>query len=251
MPLWKPYDSSCSTPRSPTSTIAGPTASPARSRRRCSCSASSSRPTALGAFRHLRLESRRAAAAPEGGEAQAIRAPAERGMLEERLRLEALTRKHGLRRTRRLPSDETDPKQFACDAGRCRSRLRPSQALRLWQQVTLVRGARRRARPHHAPDGDPVDDLSGSAAAHGARARREARRHQAGDHPRARHHGRAEAGVAPSRRARPRNVLVKRTVEGALFVERLGDVIIAKGAGTAADEPASTAASMLPAGSGR
>ena len=41
MPLWKPYDSRCSTPKSPTSTTPA-AASPARSRRRCSCNVSSS-----------------------------------------------------------------------------------------------------------------------------------------------------------------------------------------------------------------
>ena len=46
----------CSTARSPTSTTPAPAASPARSRRRCSCSEFVDRDQVLGASRHLRLE---------------------------------------------------------------------------------------------------------------------------------------------------------------------------------------------------
>ena len=108
--------------------------------------------------------------------------------------------------------------------------MRPGQALRLWHDVSLalVRDAepdlsvRQITRPDHR--------LSRAAAAHGAGARGEARRDQAGDHARARHDGAAGPVTRKRDPADRRNVLVQRTVNGALFLERLGDLVAAKAA---------------------
>ena len=106
--------------------------------------------------------------------------------------------------------------------------LRPSQALRLWQQVTLSRG------PRQAPDltmrqaailltvylDPPPHTVRGLAARLGVTKPVITRALDT----------MGELKLLSRHRddRDKRNVLVKRTVEGALFVERFGDVIIAK-----------------------
>ena len=119
---------------------------------------------------------------------------------------------------------DTEPKRIGATARSmpCRSAAEPGLAALAAGRVST--GPRDGAGSDAAPDGDPADHLSRAAAAHGARPGRHARRHQAGHHAGARHDGRAEAGdrAIATRRDR-RNVLIKRTVDGALFLERFGD----------------------------
>ena len=76
-----------------------PAASPARSPRRCSCAASSTRREGLGAFRHLRLDADAPSPArPEGGECQAARALY--ALLARALRLNEV-HAHSIRASRR------------------------------------------------------------------------------------------------------------------------------------------------------
>ena len=125
--------------------------------------------------------------------------------------------------------DETEPKQFSEIMGPMAVHMRPSQALRLWQQVALseVRS--------------DVPDLTMRQMAilliiyldppphtvRGLAAKLEVTKPVI---TRALDTMGALKLVSRHRDERDkRNVLVKRTVEGALFVERFGDAIIAKG----------------------
>ena len=125
--------------------------------------------------------------------------------------------------------EETEPKHFSEMLGPMAVHLRPSQALRLWQQVALAEVR------SDVPDltmrqmailliiylDPPPHTVRGLAARLGV------------TKPvitRALDTMGALKLVSRHRDARDkRNVLVKRTVEGALFVERFGDVIIEKG----------------------
>jgi DNA-binding MarR family transcriptional regulator len=125
--------------------------------------------------------------------------------------------------------DETEPKQFLEMLGPMAVHMRPTQALRLWQQVAL------------ADVRSDVPDLTMRQVAilltiyldppphtvRGLAAKLEVTKPVI---TRALDTMGALKLVSRHRDERDkRNVLVKRTVEGALFVERFGDVIIAKG----------------------
>ena len=125
--------------------------------------------------------------------------------------------------------DETEPKQFSEIMGPMAVHMRPSQALRLWQQVALseVRS--------------DVPDLTMRQMAilliiyldpppHTVRGLAEKLGVTKPVITRALDTMGALKLVSRHRDERDMlNVLVKRTVEGALFVERFGDAIIAKG----------------------
>jgi DNA-binding MarR family transcriptional regulator len=125
--------------------------------------------------------------------------------------------------------DETEPKQISGMLWPMAVQLRPSQALRLWQQVAL---AQVRAG---------VPDLSMRQIAilliiyldpppHTVRGLAEKLKVTKPVISRALDTMGALKLVSRHRDERDkRNVLVKRTVEGALFVEHFGDVIIARG----------------------
>ena len=106
--------------------------------------------------------------------------------------------------------------------------LRPSQALRLWHDVIfdLVRDDERDLSLRQMavlltvylePPPHTVRGLAGKLGVT-----------KPVDHPRPRHHGPPRSGHPPPRRADRRNVLVQRTLAGALAVERLGDAILAR-----------------------
>ncbi len=125
--------------------------------------------------------------------------------------------------------DETEPKQFSEMFLPMAVQMRPSQALRLWQQVALA----------EVRVGTP--DLSMRQLAilliiyldpppHTVRGLADKLNVSKPVITRALDTMGALKFVSRHRDERDRrNVLVKRTVEGALFVERFGDVIIAKG----------------------
>jgi DNA-binding MarR family transcriptional regulator len=125
--------------------------------------------------------------------------------------------------------DETEPKQFSEMFLPMAVPMRPSQALRLWQQVALA----------EVRVGTP--DLSMRQLAilliiyldpppHTVRGLANKLNVSKPVITRALDTMGALKFVSRHRDERDRrNVLVKRTVEGALFVERFGDVIIAKG----------------------
>jgi DNA-binding MarR family transcriptional regulator len=123
---------------------------------------------------------------------------------------------------------ETEPKRFQPIVGRMAIHLRPSQALRLWQQVTLseVRD--------NAPDltmrqtailltiylDPPPHTVRGLAAKLNVTKPVITRALDT--------MGALKLVSRHRDELDKRNVLIKRTVEGALYVERFGDAIIAK-----------------------
>jgi DNA-binding MarR family transcriptional regulator len=124
--------------------------------------------------------------------------------------------------------NETEPKQISAIACGMPVHLRPSQALRLWQQVNLLEVREKR------PDltmrqaaillsvylDPPPHTVRGLAERLGVTKPVITRALDTMGELKLLSRHRDERDK--------RNVLVKRTVEGALFVERLGDVIIAR-----------------------
>ena len=221
MPLWKPYDSKLSSKVADINNVAD--------RRICGLRHRGAFPEALrgedgelGAFRHFRMEPERAPALSAGRRGAGDPGHRTRAFEIATLCRNAIVFYHSI-------VDVTEPKQLSEMLWPMAVQMRPSQALRLWQQVAL---AEVRA---------DVPDLTMRQLAillvvyldpppHTVRGLAEKLNVTKPVITRALDTMGAMKLVSRHRDERDkRNVLVKRTVEGALFVERFGDVIIAKG----------------------